>query len=90
MFIAKVGDKCDTSFFTTHPTLLMVPIFQQGDLDSGFTFFNAGGLRHVYRHGGFPRYGYAAFVSIITKILTHPCLNLVNFELEEYYRQNLV
>ena len=37
--IAKVGGKCDISHFpreyvlvnATHPTLLMVPIFQQGD-----------------------------------------------------------
>ena len=63
MVIAKVGGKCDISHFpreyvlmnAAHPTLLMVPIFQQGDLDIGFTFINPGGLRHVTRHGGFPR-----------------------------------
>ena len=63
MNTSKVGGKCDNSHFpreyvlvnATHPTLLMAPIFQQGDLDIGFTFFNAGGLRHVTRHGGFPR-----------------------------------
>ena len=37
----------------THPTLLWAPIFhQQEDQDNGFTFFNAGGLRFVNRHGG--------------------------------------
>ena len=49
MIIAKVGGICNISHFpyeyvlvnTAHPTLLMVPIFQQGDLDIGFTFFNA-------------------------------------------------
>ena len=30
-FIAKVQGKCDTSFFTTHPSPLMVPLLQQGD-----------------------------------------------------------
>ena len=86
MIVAKVGGKCNISHFpreyvlvnAAHPTLLMVPIFQQGDLDIGFTLFNLGGLRHVTRHGGFPRYDYAAFVLIMTKILTQPCLNLVN------------
>ena len=75
MIIAKVRGKCNISHFpreyvlvnATHPTLLMVPIFQQGELDSGFTAFNAGGLRHfINRRGGFQRQGYAAFVSIIT------------------------
>ena len=55
MIIAKVGGICNISHFpyeyvlvnAAHPTLLMVPIFQQGDLDIGFTFFNAGGLHHV-------------------------------------------
>ena len=60
MIIAKVDiKKCDISHFpreyvlvnAAHPTLPMVPVFQQGDLDIGFTFFNAGGLRHVARHG---------------------------------------
>ena len=45
MVIAKVGGKCDITHFpreyvlvnAAHPTLLMVPIFQQGDLDIGFT-----------------------------------------------------
>ena len=64
MIIAKVGGKCHISHFpreyvlvnAAHPALLMVPIFQQGDLVIGFTFFDAGGgLRHVTRHGGFPR-----------------------------------
>ena len=63
MIIAKVGVKCDISQFhreyvlvnAAHPTLLMVPIFHQGDLDIGFTFLNAGGLHHVTRHEGFPR-----------------------------------
>ena len=48
IIIANVGGKCDISHFpreyvlvnAAHPTLLMVPIFQQGDI--GFTFFNAG------------------------------------------------
>ena len=63
MTIAKVGGKCDISHFpreyvlvnAAHPALLTVPIFQEGYLDIGFTFFNAGGLRHATRHGGFPR-----------------------------------
>ena len=50
MIIAKVGIKCDISHFpreyvlvnAAHPTHLMVPILQQGDLDIGFTFFHAG------------------------------------------------
>ena len=62
MIIAKVGGICNISHFpyecvlvnAAHPTLLMAPTFQQGDLDIGFTFFNAGGLRHVTHHGGFP------------------------------------
>ena len=33
----------------THLTLLRAPIFhQQEDQDSGFTFFNEGGLRRVF------------------------------------------
>ena len=63
MIIAKVAGKCDISQFhreyvlvnAAHPTLLMVPIFHQGDLDIGFTFLNAGGLHHVTRLEGFPR-----------------------------------
>ena len=63
MIIAKVGVKCDISHFpreyvlvnAAYSTLLMVPIFQQGDLDIGFTFFHAGVLRRVTRQGGFPR-----------------------------------
>ena len=51
MIIAKVEGKCEISHFPReyvlvnagHPTLLMVPIFQQGDLDIGYTFFNEGG-----------------------------------------------
>ena len=43
MIIAKVGGKCNISQFhreyvlvnAAHPTLLMVPIFHQGDLDVG-------------------------------------------------------
>ena len=60
MIIAKVRGKCDISQFhseyvlvnAAHPTVLMVPIFHQGDLDIGFTFLNAGGLHHVTRHEG--------------------------------------
>ena len=56
MIIAKVGGKCDISHFpreyvlvnATHPTLLMVPIFQQGDSDIGFIF--------LQRSGSSPRY----------------------------------
>ena len=63
MIIAKVRGKCNISHFpreyvlvnATHPTLLMVPIFQQEELDSGFTAFNAGGLRQFNRRGGFQR-----------------------------------
>ena len=63
MIIAKVRVKCNISHFpreyvlvnVTHPTLLVVPIFQQGELDSGFTVFNAGGLRHFNRRGVFQR-----------------------------------
>ena len=52
MIIAKVGGKCLISHFpreyvlvnAAHPALLMVPIFQQGDLVIGFTFFDAGGV----------------------------------------------
>ena len=63
MITAKVRGKCHISHFpreydlvnAAHPALLMVLIFQQGDLDIGFTFFEAGGARHVTRHGGFPR-----------------------------------
>ena len=47
------GIECCYSIYilatATHPTLLRAPIFhQQEDQDSGFTFFNAGGLRPVF------------------------------------------
>ena len=46
MIIAKVGGKCHNSHFrreyvlvnAAHPTLIMVPIFQKGDLDKWFHF----------------------------------------------------
>ena len=53
----------------THPTLLWAPIFhQQEDQDNGFTFFNAGGLRFVNRHGGtLRRAGWVAFTKTYSR-----------------------
>ena len=53
----------------THPTLLWAPIFhQQEDKDNGFTFFNAGGLRFVNRHGGtLRRAGWVAFTKTYSR-----------------------
>ena len=72
---------------TTHPTLLRAPIFhQQEDQDSGFTFFNAGGLDRVCfvnRPGGtVRRVGWVTFTKIIAFIAIiihiprppHPCI----------------
>ena len=73
---------------TNHPTLLRAPIFhQQEDQDSGFTFFNAGGLDRVCfvnRPGGtVRRVGWVTFTKIIAFIAIiihiprppHPCIS---------------